>query len=248
MIYITGDTHLDFTRFSTDKFPIQKEMTKNDYVIICGDFGGVWNYLVESTYEKYWLDWINEKKFTTLFVDGNHENFTRLYNYSIEEWHGGKVHKIRDSVLHLMRGEIFDIDNKKLFTFGGAKSHDIRDGILNLDEQEKIYKYRKRGAYFRIRDFSWWDLELPTKEEMQNGIDNLKKVDYDVDYVITHCAPTSIQTLIGGESYRKDYLTDYFQKIYEKTKFKKWYFGHYHDNRQVNEQFILLYEDIVELK
>lgn len=53
MIYITGDTHSDFTRFSTDKFPIQSEMTKNDYVIICGDFGGVWNYLVESTHEKY---------------------------------------------------------------------------------------------------------------------------------------------------------------------------------------------------
>ena len=137
MIYITGDTHLDFTRFSTDKFPIQKEMTKNDYVIICGDFGGVWNYLVESTYEKYWLDWLNEKKFTTLFVDGNHENFTRLYNYPIEQWHGGKVHKIRDSVLHLMRGEIFDIDNKKVFTFGGAKSHDIQERILNLDEEEK---------------------------------------------------------------------------------------------------------------
>ena len=91
-------------------------------------------------------------------------------------------------------------------------------------------------------------LRASSKKEMQNGIDNLKKVGYDVDYVITHCAPTSIQTLIGGESYRKDYLTDYFQKIYEKTKFKKWYFGHYHDNRQVNEQFILLYEDIVELK
>ena len=67
MIYITGDTHADFTRFSTDKFPIQKEMTKNDYVIICGDFGEIWNYLVESTYEKYLLNWLNEKKFTTLF-------------------------------------------------------------------------------------------------------------------------------------------------------------------------------------
>ena len=184
MIHITGDTHSDFTRFSTDKFPIQKEMAKNDYVIICGDFGGVWNYLVESTYEKYWLDWLNEKKFTTLFVDGNHENFTRLYNYPVEEWHGGKVHKIRDSVLHLMRGEIFDIDNKKFFTFGGAKSHDIQEGILNLDEEEKIYAYRKRGAFFRIRDYSWWDLELPTQDEMKNGINNLEKVNYKVDYII----------------------------------------------------------------
>ena len=247
MIYITGDCHSDFTRFSTDNFPVQKQMKKKDYVIICGDFGGVWDYIIESKSEKYWLDWLNNKNFTTLFVDGNHENFTRLYNYPVEKWHGGKVHKIRDSVIHLMRGEIFEIDGEKFFTFGGASSHDIKDGILNLDEQEKIYKYRKRGAEFRIRDFSWWDLELPTKEEMQNGIENLEKVNYDVDYIISHCAPTNIQRLISND-YKKDYLTDYLQQIYEKTKFIKWYFGHYHENSQINEQFVMLYDDVVTLK
>ena len=181
MIYITGDTHSDFSRFTEENFPIQSEMTKDNYVIICGDFGGVWTFEEESSREKEALDWLNNKNFTTLFVDGNHENYTRLYNYPIEEWKGGKVHKIRDSVLHLMRGEIFDIDNKKIFAFGGAKSHDIQDGILNLDEEEKIYEYRKRGAYFRIRDFSWWDLELPTNQEMENGIKNLEKVNYKVE-------------------------------------------------------------------
>ena len=56
----------------------------------------------------------------------------------MKEWNGGKAHKIRDSVLHLMRGEIFDIDNKKIFAFGGARSHDIQDGILNLNEEKNI--------------------------------------------------------------------------------------------------------------
>lgn len=249
MIYITGDTHSDFLRLEEDKFPIQNEMTKDDYVIICGDFGGVWTFEEESSREKYWLDWLNERNFTTLFVDGNHENYTRLYNdYQVKKWHGGKVHKIRDSVLHLMRGELFDIDGKKIFAFGGAKSHDIQDGILNLDEEEKIYEFRKRGAYFRIRDFSWWDLELPTEEEMKNGINNLEKVNYKVDYVISHCCPSNIQALLGSGSYKKDYLTDYLQEISEKLEFKKWYFGHYHDNRQVNSQYVLLYEDIVPLE
>lgn len=247
MIYITGDTHSDFSRFTEENFPIQSEMTKDDYIIICGDFGGVWTFEEESRREKEALDWLNNKNFTTLFVDGNHENYTRLYNYPIEEWKGGKVHKIRDSVLHLMRGEIFDIDNKKIFAFGGAKSHDIQDGILNLDEEEKIYEYRKRGAYFRIRDFSWWDLELPIEEEMQNGISNLEKVNYKVDYVISHCCPTSIQTLINS-TYKRDILTDYLQQISEKCTFKRWYFGHYHDYKQVNSQFTLLYENIVPLE
>ena len=49
-------------------------MTKEDYVIICGDFGGVWNKEVENKEEKHLLDWLEEKPFTTLFVDGNHEN------------------------------------------------------------------------------------------------------------------------------------------------------------------------------
>lgn len=247
MIYITGDTHSDFSRFTEENFPIQSEMTKDDYVIICGDFGGVWTFEEESLREKEALDWLNNKNFTTLFVDGNHENYTRLYNYPIEEWKGGKVHKIRDSVLHLMRGEIFDIDNKKIFAFGGAKSHDIQDGILNLDEEEKIYEYRKRGAYFRIRDFSWWDLELPTKEEMKNGINNLEKVNYKVDYIISHCCTTSVQALINP-TYKRDILTDYLQQISEKCTFKRWYFGHYHDYKQINSQFTLLYEDIVALE
>jgi predicted phosphodiesterase len=247
MIYITGDTHSDFSRFTEENFPIQSEMTKYDYIIICGDFGGVWTFEEESKREKEALDWLNNKNFTTLFVDGNHENYTRLYNYPIEEWKGGKVHEIRDSVLHLMRGEIFDIDNKKIFAFGGARSHDIQDGILNLDEEERIYEYRKRGAYFRIRDFSWWDLELPIEEEIQNGISNLEKVNYKVDYVISHCCPTSIQALINS-TYKRDILTDYLQQISEKCTFKRWYFGHYHDYKQVNSQFTLLYEDIVPLE
>ena len=247
LFYITGDTHSDFSRFTEENFPIQSEMTKDDYIIICGDFGGVWTFEEESRREKEALDWLNNKNFTTLFVDGNHENYTRLYNYPIEEWKGGKVHKIRDSVLHLMRGEIFDIDNKKIFAFGGARSHDIQDGILNLDEEEKIYEYRKRGAYFRIRDFSWWDLELPTNQEMENGIENLEKINYKVDYIISHCCPTSIQALINP-TYKRDILTDYLQQISEKCTYKRWYFGHYHDYKQVNSQFTLLYENIVPLE
>lgn len=248
MIFLTGDTHADFSRFIDEIFPIQSELTKNDYVIVCGDFGGVWNYYGETNREKKTLDWLNERNFTLLFVDGNHENFTRLYNdYPVEEWHGGKVHKIRDSIYHLMRGEVFDIDNKKFFVFGGAKSHDISDGILNLDEEEKIYEYNKIGAFFRIRDYSWWDLELPTDEEMKNGIKNLEDINYKVDYVITHCCPTSIQTILGGDKFERDYLTDYLQEILEKLEFNKWFFGHYHDNKKIDDKFELLYRDIIPL-
>ena len=112
MIYITGDCHSNFERFNPRNFPEQKEMTKDDYVIICGDFGGVWNKDGESKMETSALDWLDGKAFTALFVDGNHENFDRLYAYPVEMWHGGKVHKIRSSVIHLMRGQIFELEEK----------------------------------------------------------------------------------------------------------------------------------------
>ena len=38
-IYITGDCHGDYRRFSTEIFPEQYTMGKSDYVIVCGDFG-----------------------------------------------------------------------------------------------------------------------------------------------------------------------------------------------------------------
>lgn len=51
MIFITGDCHSDFRRFNKESFPEQKEMNKDDSVIICGDFGGVWNVDEESKHE-----------------------------------------------------------------------------------------------------------------------------------------------------------------------------------------------------
>lgn len=71
MIYVTGDIHADPSRFNMDNFPEQKEMNKNDFVIICGDFGLCWEK-EESDREEYWLNWLEKKPFTTLFCDGNH--------------------------------------------------------------------------------------------------------------------------------------------------------------------------------
>ena len=43
MIYATGDLHGNSLRFQPQYFPEQSEMTKDDYMIVCGDFGCVWN-------------------------------------------------------------------------------------------------------------------------------------------------------------------------------------------------------------
>lgn len=225
-------------------------MTKEDYVIICGDFGGVWNKEVENKEEKHLLDWLEEKPFTTLFVDGNHENFDRLYSYPVELWHGGKVHKIRPSVIHLMRGQIYEIDGKSFFTFGGASSHDIESGIL--DPEDPDFKEKKKWLdrewrSYRVNHITWWAQELPSEKEMQEGRANLAAHDNQVDFIVTHCCATSTQMLIDEQKLKPDIETDYLEEIKQTIQFKKWFFGHYHDNRNVSKKEILIYEQFVRI-
>ena len=251
MIYITGDTHAEFNRFSTDRFPEQKEMTRNDFVIICGDFGGVWDFQESSNREIYWLNWLAGKPFTILFVDGNHENFDRLKEFPVVDYHGGKAHKIRDNIYHLMRGYVFEFEHKKFFTFGGASSHDVQDGILDeknydsLLEMVRDYNRRtKAGQMLRINHISWWKNELPESYEMMRGIKNLEKVDFKVDYVISHCLPQSVCSYLGYSG--SDKLTKYFDSLlfdYHLT-FGKWYCGHYHREDRAISQYILKYKNI----
>ena len=245
MIYFTGDTHSDFTRFSTERFPDQKNMSKNDYVIICGDFGGLWK---KSNETNYWLKWLSEKSFTTLFVDGNHENFDMLNEYPVTFWNGGKVHMITESIYHLMRGQVFTIAGKKIFTFGGAQSHDIRDGILDPAEPDFKEKYKKlwnNMALFRVKGVSWWKEEMPSDEEYDEGLKNLEANDWTVDYIVTHCGPNSIIDIFSRGFYEHDRLTDYLENIRSKTTFKKWFFGHYHEDRMIGDRFLMLNEEII---
>lgn len=256
MVYITGDTHADFRRFSMANFPQQAEMTKDDFVIICGDFGGVWEFEGESKREEYWLRWLDEKTFTTLFVDGNHENFNRLYQYPEIEFHGGRVHRIRNSILHLMRGYKFDLCGSSFFAFGGASSHDISDGILDPANYTDGYKLNQAinqmetegKSMFRIKNISWWERELPNVEEICRGLNTLKYCNYEVNYVISHCLPQSVATIFSMGLYREDCLTKYFDELLKNgLKFSRWYSGHYHVNERIMDKYNILYQNIIRL-
>ena len=222
MIYATGDCHGNFRRFQPEYFPEQAGMTKNDMVIIAGDFGGVW---FGDSRDDETLDWLERLPFTLAFVCGNHENYDALERYPVAEWHGGKVHRVRPHVLHLMRSQIFELESYRFFTMGGAKSHDTNH---------------------RINHISWWRQELPSDEEYSEALQNLERYNWQVDYIITHCAPTSI-ALMGSRHNEADRLTDFLQEVRERAKYHYWLFGHYHDNKAIDEKHILLWEQIVRI-
>lgn len=142
---------------------------------------------------------------------------------------------------------MFNLQGKKFFTFGGAKSHDIKDGILELGDK-RIKKWNKDyNKMFRINGVSWWKEELPSQEEMDEGIRNLERENNKVDYILTHCPPTSVLKQMNN-NYRSDYLTDYLQTIKENIKYKKWLFGHMHVNENYQwDKAACLYEQIVRI-
>ena len=91
---------------------------------------------------------------------------------------------------------------------------------------------------------------------MQEGRINLEKVNYCVDYVITHCASNRVQDLVtkklqslGREVYHDspDQLTDYFSELERRLEYRNWYFGHYHFNEQLDQKHTILYEMMVTL-
>ena len=122
MVFLTGDTHghIDSQKLF-DFAKIHKNLTKNDYMIILGDFGFIFYPNPDNAKEKYQLEELSELPYTILFIDGNHCNFDRLNSYPVETWNGGKIHRISDSIFHLMRGQVFNIQNKTFFTMSGAK-------------------------------------------------------------------------------------------------------------------------------
>lgn len=251
-VYLTGDTHADFRRFGNGRgwFPQQHELTKDDIVIILGDFGGIW---ADTPEERYWLDWLNHKNFTTVYVDGNHENYDR-YNsdeFPIVDFHGGKAHKIRDSIYHLMRGYIFVFEGRTFFAFGGASSHDIEDGILEPDQPDfkrTYHRWRLQRKRFRVNHDSWWKQELPDEEELLRGRKNLEEHNYQVNYVISHCLPQSVASMVSMEGYQSDILTAYFDElIAEGLQFDHWFCGHYHVEQHIPDKFDILYKKIVRL-
>ncbi len=224
MIYITGDTHIpvDVQKLSTKRFPKQKEMTKDDYIIICGDFGGVWD---GSNEEKYWIKWLKNKNFTTLFIDGNHENFEMLYNLPTVEFCGGIAHKVEDGIYHLIRGEAYSIDGNKFFVFGGASSHDK--------------EYRTEGK-------NWWAAEMPSEQDYKNAEENLKKNNFNFDFVITHSAPTSVQKKLES-TYEVNKLTEFLEEVKKNVVCTKWFFGHYHKDVVIDDKFTALFDKILEV-
>jgi len=247
-VFCCGDVHgthdiLKLRWFKAECGNGAYNLTKDDYVIVCGDFGLLWsnpftlawneeegkrtsgNLSDDNWSEKELklLAWYNRCPWTTLFVDGNHENFDRIDSYPVTKWHGGLVQKISNSVIHLMRGEIYDIDGHTFFCMGGAMSTDR--GTATGTEQEDIHS-------------CWWPQEIPSIGEWNHAFENLEAHGNKVDFIITHDTPAEVSKLLG----RFDRLSEVSQRlevIRQTVDFKHWFCGHMHEDKDFGKVHVL---------
>lgn len=222
LVYVTGDTHGDMERFLSSP---AKSLKKGDILIVCGDFGFIWD---GSKREQKILKKLGKMKYNICFLDGTHENFDILNDYEISEWNGGKVRHITGGLYHLIRGQLYEIDGLKIFTMGGGESPDID---------------------MRFENDAWSKNEIPTQVELLEGANNIEKAGCKVDVIVTHEPPSKIKGFLmlkSNERTKVTALNAYLEKLSESCEFDKWYFGSMHMDKHISSMHIALFNNIVE--
>ena len=155
-----------------------------------------------------------------------------LFQPVFQPLHGrtGVLTALQVNLLHLLRVEVFNIEDKTIFTFGGGEStdKDIR---------------AEKGLY--------WKEELPTPKEMAMGAAKLDEVGLEVDYIITHEPPKNVKSamlLRKGNRDRVNKLNGYLEEIGKSVDFKHWYFGSLHMDKFISTSHICLFNNIINAK
>lgn len=148
------------------------------------------------------------------FLDGNHENFPFLRSFPEEHWHGGKVHRLTSHVVHLMRGNIYTLEGKTFFVFGGCKSS---------------AKWKTMGL--------WYPGEEPAPEEIALSRENLARHRYKVDYILTHKYEQGIGTVCPV-------LWELTKEWESTVQYSHWYYGHWHKNLQVDTKHSIVFDEL----
>jgi len=224
MVYITGDIHGDLSRLSPEKLRFMK---LHDTLIVCGDFGFIWD---DSKNEDKILRNLGKRKYNICFVDGTHENFSILNKFPAEEKFGGKARNITGNLYHLMRGQVYTIEGMKVFTMGGGE----------LPEAELRFENEDTGHP-----------ELPTKEELLAAVNRLEQNNFEVDLIITHEPPSKTREFLlmqKNEKFSVTALNAFLDELAVQCKYKKWYFGSMHTDKFISENQVAVFRNILDAR
>lgn len=257
-LFVVGDLHGgvegELSFLDKKHFPEQSELTKEDIVFQLGDFGLVWYY--PECMDKYKKDFhkaneLADKNFTTFVIPGNHENYDLINSLPLIEKFGGMVYELKlrkNSIFFAKRGEIYTINDKKIFTFSGATSafeHNrfTREQFENGElVRKKKYKYGQLVGTVKekvkLSEINLWKQESSTKEEKEFALNNLAKYQNKVDLILTHTGPVEVlEEMIHKTPFTIEKFeckeASFLSEINNLVEFNEWHFGHLHVNRKV---------------
>jgi hypothetical protein len=218
--------HGDAARFQA---PALRKLKKGDTLLVCGDFGFLWD---GSKAEQALLKKIGKRKFHVAFIDGVHENFELLGQYPEEEWNGGRVHRISGNLVHLMRGQMFTIEGKRIFAMGGGVSPD--DDFRPADDN-------------RMR----W--EVPSREELDRAAAAIERAGGRMDYIVTHEPPMRIKAFLQLKQQSAALgevtgLNTFFEEVSKCCKFKRWFFGSMHTDKHIATTHVAVFRKVLKLE
>lgn len=218
MIYLTGDLHGDLERFKSKEM---KKLKKGDTLIVCGDFGFLWD---GSKKEQSILKKLGRSKYQILFVEGTHDNLDLIAQYPLEDWNGGKARHISGSLYKLERGSVFTLEGRRFFVFGGGESQEMD---------------------IRQADGTWWPQELPSVEEIAAAKGELAKYDNEVDFIVTHECSSTVRHFIDMDGEHHNLMTRFFDELTEQVRFQKWFFGCYHMDKVIPPRYYALFSKVL---
>lgn len=231
--FITGDTHGDLDRI----YNWINRMNFNNFdtnIFIAGDAGICWRKDKRDLKQTIQFHEDNYN-FHIWFIDGNHENFDVLKSYEPDEY---GIVNISPHIHYIPRGTGLFIQTdtrvKSILCCGGADSID---------------KFR------RTPHISWWADETITSENIYKCLEHKKDIK-KVDYIITHCCPYSVFkkyavyliTLTGIDQGAVEHESELMlDQLAENMDFDKWFFAHYHVDKQLDDKYTCLLNDFIEL-
>lgn len=221
--FVTGDIHGDIT--SVIRFIEKYDLTKDDNIIVLGDFGIFWRADMQDAQFKIEQYERSCNGVHLYWIDGNHENFNIINSWNCK----GVIYNNSEHIHYCPRGSVLNINGKKALCIGGADSVD---------------------KFWRRENIEWWADEAISDED----VDRVAPDYYDYVFTHC-CPYDEVQqskcwlfTLSNiSESNAIHYSEKQLQKMFNKIDFGHHYYAHYHVNKQTSEKHTCLYEDFIEL-
>ena len=235
---IAGDTHSSFNRFRK----IQRIVPKDEKwgVIILGDAGI--NFFLDHNQQDRDLKQHIKRNYPNLeffCVRGNHEQRPELIpgmRLSRNNDVVGMVYEEEEfpSIHYLLDGATYLINDKKTLVLGGAYSVDKE---LRL-EREALGKYG-----------GWFPHEQLDSHERAMILNNVRGKHFDA--VLSHTCPvswepTEVFLSCVDQSKVDKTMEKWLEEVKDSITFDRWWFGHYHTDKMVNEKAFILFKSIKE--